>query len=360
MKFLILAGGSGTRLWPLSRLHKPKQVQPFLHRATLLQDTWRRLRKFNSPRDLWISTTLADYPLLVRQLPELLKSNVILEPLPRGTAAAVGMAASLLGSLFPGEAIATINSDHYVANDQKYQKTFRLIKAYLNKEPNHLCLIGLKPTYPETGYGYIKIGRQIASNGRGYNLWRVSRFIEKPALKLARRYLASKNYLWNSGIFIFHPDFILQLYKKLAPQHYQRLVKVTFRRQASGAYLAPRRLFKSWPNESIDYAVVEKAGRFLLVVAADFGWADVGNWRSVYDIVSHGRTVNVTRGRQLNIGGQGNLIYGLSGRLVATVGLNNMAIVDTPDALLVCPLAKAQEVKKIVVGLKKNKFTNYL
>ncbi len=358
MKILVLAGGSGTRLWPFSRALRPKQVQPFLDRRTLLQHTWARLRSRFPARDIFVSTTAAQAAEVRRQLPALLSNHLILEPVARNTAAAIGLAALVLQQLYPGEVVAVVSSDHHVTHTPRY---FRLLSAgerAVRAHPTHLLLVGLKPTYPETGYGYIKLGRRL-SGYRGSPLWRVAAFSEKPSLPVAKRYVSSGRYLWNTGLFMFYPAALLALYQAHAPTLARGLKRLPLRRTRRGAWTAGKQAFQALPAQSIDYAVVEKC-RNLVVLTGRFGWADVGHWRTIYDILAPSRGANVVRGRYVGLASAGNLVYSQSSTLVATVGVNDMVIVATPDALLICPRAQAQEVKLLVTKLKRLKLSQYL
>jgi mannose-1-phosphate guanylyltransferase len=359
MKVLILAGGSGTRLWPLSRLTKPKQVQPFLDNLTMLQHTWRRCRRSFSNHDIFVSTTKAHLKEVKRQLPQLKIDHLIVEPAAKNTAPAIGLACLIIKKLYPHEVVVTVNSDHHVKDSQAYGRALKLGERAVKASPDALLLLGLKPTYPETGYGYIKLGPKVPGLGSS-GVFTVERFIEKPPLAQAKKYLADWKYLWNSGLFMFYPESLLKLYHQHSPAVWHRLQRLKIGRLPGGEWTVNNsQEFLKFPALSLDYAVVERS-RNLAVLPAEFGWSDVGHWRTIYDLLVDQAGANVSKGRYVGIASQGNLIYSLAGKLVATVGVEDHVIIDTGDALLVCPKAKAQDVKHLVAMLKTKKLTKYL
>ena len=222
----------------------------------------------------------------------------------------------------------------------------------VKKHPDQIVLLGLNPTYPETGYGYIKLGKQKVSVGKD-KLFNVECFKEKPDLKTAKKYLKSWAYLWNPAYFVFRVDTMLALYKKHLPQQYKILMKIKN---------SPEKLKTEFPKIkpiSVDYGIMEKANK-LLCLPASFDWADIGHWRTVQEILADKKSDNVVKGKYIHMDGSGNLVYSYSNKLIATLGVKNSIIIETKDAILVCPKSKAQEVKKIVERLKKEGLSNYL
>lgn len=348
MKLLILAGGSGTRLWPLSTANEPKQVQPFLDKRTLLQYTWQRLRRGFVRRDIFVATTQKHLGLVERQLPELLPSHTIVEPVARNTAPAIGLAARVIRRMYPDEVVATVNSDHYVKQSSSYLKALRVAERIVRASPNSLLLFGIKPTYPETGYGYIEPQTRVPTRG-GIRVFTVKRFIEKPNLPQARLY--QQTMWWNSGIFVFYPQLLVALLAQHSPRLHQRLGRLRLSQDGKRRWRAPESGYRQLPDVSFDYAVVEHT-RNLQVLPVSFGWADVGHWRTLYDILAKPKGDNVVRGKYIGLGSYGNLIYNQTKKLVATVGIKDLVIVETDRALLVCQKARAQEVRQLVVKLK--------
>lgn len=351
MKIVILAGGSGTRLWPVSRKKSPKQTKPIIGSKTLLQRTYSRVKKGFTNSDIFLSINEKQLSEVRRQLPQLKKSQIICEPVTKETAAAIGLASILMAKKNPKEIIATVNSDHFVKDEKEFIRVLKLAGKVIKQNPNHLLLVGLNPTYPETGYGYIKLDKQIKSFNSD-KVFIVDCFKEKPDLKTAKKYLKSWAYLWNPAYFVFRADTMLSLFKKHLPNHYKILMIIK---------KSPTKLkteFKKIKPISIDYGIMEKAEK-LLCLPANFGWADVGHWRTVQEIISADKSSKI-RGKYIQLDSKGNLIYSFSNKLVATVGIKNSIIIETEDAILVCSKDKAQNVKKIVEKIKKESLYNYL
>lgn len=352
MKILILAGGKGTRLWPVSRESSPKQSQPLFGEQTLLQNTYQRICKGFKENDIFISTSQQQLPHIKKQLPQVKQSQLIVEPVAKNTAAAIGLASALLSRSNPQEIIATVNSDHFIKDIKEYLRVIKLAGKIVKEYPDHLVLIGLNPTYPETGYGYIKLNKELSAVGKD-KIFTVDSFKEKPDLKTAKRYLRHWAYLWNPAYFVFRASAMLDLFKDYLPGQYRILMKI----KNSPAVLKSE--FLRIKPISIDYGIMEKTKK-LLCLPASFAWADIGHWRNVQEILSTGPDSNVVKGRHVHLDSHGNLIYSFSNKLVATIGISNSIIVETNDAILICPKDRAQDVKNLVALLKKQGLTSYL
>lgn len=355
---VILAGGSGTRLWPLSRQSKPKQVQPFIDKESLILKTYKRLRQGFRKEQIFVVTSGSQMQSISRELKELPRENYILEPVKRNTGPALGLAAAYLGKRDKNAAFVLINTDHYIKNEQEFIRVLKLGERTVADFPQYLVLVGINPTYPETGYGYIKMGAQKIKYGQD-EVFIVEKFVEKPDLKTAQAFLKQWEYLWNPTWVMGRCDTYLELFKKYVPRDYPHLQKI----YAAGRKQERITISREFPKiraESIDYAILEKNKKMLVIPADLGGWADIGHWRTVKDILAKNQADNVVRGRYIHHDSAGNLIYSLSGKLIATAGVKNMIIIETEDAILVCPKERAQDVKKIVDKLAEKKMNEYL
>ncbi len=354
MKILLLAGGSGTRLWPLSRAKYPKQLLELTGgKRTLLQATYARLRKGFAARDIFISIGARQKNLVRAQLPKVPLSQYLVEPEAKNTAAAIAFAATHFSADDPQTIFATANADHFVARELVYLKTLKAAEQAVRRYPDHLVLLGIAPTYAETGYGYIERGTLLSRVG-GFPVYHVKRFIEKPPLEKAQGFLKTGRHYWNPAWFVWRADTLLKLYAKHLPD--------MARAFASGGDL--RKIFQRISPVSIDYGILEKTKK-LLLIPIEVGWADIGHWRTVDEVLrrrkGHGPVHNlVHQGKCVALDSSGNFISAPAGKLVATLGLQDTVVIDTGDVLLICPKHRAQEVRKIVAEVGKRGLKKFL
>lgn len=358
MHALLLAGGGGTRLWPVSRKSSPKQTQPFIDAETLLQKTYKRLRKGFGAEHITIACGKSDASEIRRQLPRVSGSRILVEPVRRNTGVAIAYAVMRLFHEDPKTIFVNVNSDAYVQNETEYLRVLRLAEKAVRAHASRLVLIGVNPTYPETGYGYIQMGDPFLKID-GHEIFDINRFVEKPDRKTAKRYLKSWKYLWNPTLVVGRADTFLALWKKHQPAHYRSLMAIEKSLGTAAEKKTIEREFRKMTSVAIDYAILEKA-RNMLVLPADFGWTDIGNWRAVADVLSQEKK-NVTKGKVVTVRTDSSLIYNLTKRqIVTTACVRDMIIIVTEDAVLVCPKTEAHEVKSIVEELERKNLTQFL
>lgn len=334
---IILAGGTGTRFWPLSRNTFPKQFMNLCSRKPMIEDTINRIRPLIGRDNIYIATNKIYHKNIkgcLKQLNVPIR-NVFFEPESRNTLAPIGVISRNIYGKDKEAVILVMPSDHYIKNTKRFLKT--LEKAVAAAKNGFIVTIGVTPDSPETGYGYIKV------KTRNKYFYLIDRFIEKPDIARARKFARDKRFYWNAGIFIFRADCMLEEIRRYNPEDFKVINKISGKPS----------LDKLWPkltSISIDYAVMEKTKKTVLI-PSDFGWMDLGSWRAIEYFSKKDKSGNIFRGDCIDIGSRNTLAWS-KGRLLATLGLNNIIIVDTKDALLVCSKDKTQDVKKIVQILK--------
>ncbi len=349
---VIMAGGSGTRFWPLSRQARPKQFLPLASKQPLITDTAARLKGLASVKDTFIVCGPRHAKAAAKLVKGLPKANLLVEPVARNTAPAIALAAVQVAARDPKGVMVVLPSDHHVADVPAFKRT--LADAADLAEAGHLVTLGIKPSRPETGYGYIQLGGPLEGEGR-----KVRAFKEKPDLETARAYVASGDYLWNGGIFVFRVDVILEAFARHMPEMQKGLdaLRKAVGKRTFGAVL--KKVFPKLPSTSIDYGVMEKAAN-IAVLPGDFGWSDVGSFAAIPEVRPADANGNVVSGAQAVVVDCHNCVVLADKRPLSVVGLTDMVVVDSGDAVLVVPKDKSQDVRKVVEALKARKLTKFL
>ncbi len=350
MKAVILAGGTGTRLWPLSRKDRPKQFQKLISGRTMLQETIARL-DFLKPSDIYISTNSGYLATVQKQTRDLIPpQNIIVEPDLRDTAPCIGLAATYLSKKTPKEVMAVIYADHLIQNKKEFVRKLKIAEKIARKE-NTLNIIEVKAKFPNVNLGYVKIGRMLKQVD-GSDIFSFERFTEKPDPETAKRFLQSYKYLWNTGLYVWRIDTILKHYRKNQPNTYSQLMKIRAQIGRKKEREALQNFYPKCDRISIDYGIMEKVNpKEVRIIPAELGWSDVGTWESIFEETAVRPTANIIKGKHLGIDTKGSLIYGDGKKLIATIGIKDLVIVETADAILVCKKDRSQDVKKIVEKL---------
>ncbi len=346
---VIPAGGSGTRLWPLSRATRPKFLLPLLGTRSLLQQTFDRLVQLTDPAHILVVCGPAHSPAIARQLPDLPAGNIIVEPSPNGTLPAIALANALIARNHPHAIVGSFAADHDVADPEQFADAVRAAMAAAST--GSLVTIGLTPSRPETGYGYIERTDEVVAESPTGIAYRAARFVEKPDLERAESYLVSGNYLWNAAMFTWQVDSFLQEVKRLQPDIFRGVAAIADAWETPSRERVTASVWHNLPDVTIDHGIMEQAAQ-VAVVPAEMGWSDVGDWNGLGDLIEQDALGNSVRGELLQIDTTNSVIWSETGRMVATVGLDNIIVVDTDDALLVVDREKSQEVRKVVEQLK--------
>jgi len=341
---VIMAGGAGTRFWPLSRAARPKQFLHLAGRGTMLQETARRLRGVVPPRRVLVVAPPQHARLVRAQLPDLPPDNLIIEPSARGTAACLALAAAHVARRAPHAAMAVLAADHVIHDVAALQVCLR--RAFAVAADGWLVTFGIPPTSPDTGYGYVRVGAPL--DRLRPRAARALRFTEKPDARTARRLLAAGDYRWNSGMFVWRVDVFQAALERHAPAVATAAAAVARQRGA-----AARRAYGRLPSEPVDTAVLERSDR-IAVVDATFDWSDVGSWEAMAALWGTDTDGNARRGDALLLDCRRTIVRA-GERLVAVLGADDLVVVDTPTAVLVCPRARVQDVRQVTAALARRR-----
>lgn len=347
---IILCGGSGSRLWPRSRSGHPKHLLTLNGGRTLVQETIARAKL--SPKRVFCITEASHAKILAKQVPEIPKSNIIIEPDRRGTASAIALAIAELSKVAkPDDVVVSLHADHLIKDRVEFERTMDAWVAAAASLPRIITL-GIQPTYPSTGLGYINLGDRLKQT-KGFDVFAIEQFVEKPNETIAKAYLKSGKYLWNAGLFAAK----LKTFEHELTTHMPKLME-TVRKMVESKPTVAKKLYLSLKPETIDYGVLEKS-KNLAVIPASFDWADMGSWADLHDVLEHDNHDNVIEGEYVDIDTKNCFVYSPD-RLVATIGVEDLVIINTKDAILICPKDRSQDVKKIVEQLKARGQTKFL
>lgn len=345
---VIPAGGAGTRLWPVSRVAHPKFLLPFLGDRSLLQQTAQRLSPLAPPRQTLVVCGSAHAAAIARQLPDLPEAHVVIEPSPKGTGPAIGLAAALIARSDPDAIMGSFAADHDVRDEAAFTRAIGV--ATEAARAGWLVTVGIRPTRPETGYGYVeRTGLPLVETEAG-TAYRVARFVEKPSLSCAKAYVASGRFLWNASMFVWRAQTLLDELARLQPALHARLLRIAEAWDSPGREEVLAAEWAELPASTIDQGVMEHAQR-IAIVPAEMGWSDVGDWHGLSVLMGGDDHGNSVRGQCVQVNTTNSAVWSVTGRLVAMVGIDNVIAVDTPDALLIADRTRTQDVREIVALL---------
>lgn len=352
----VLAGGSGTRLWPLSRSRRPKQLLSLVTDRSLIQETVDRIESLAPPQQVFIVTERSHSEDIRAQLPAIPAGNFVIEPVRRGTAPALALATLYVQAASPEGVMASLHSDALISNPEELLRALRLAEK-VAASTEQIVTLGVTPTHPATNYGYIEMAEALEGEAEGA-VHRAERFVEKPDPERAEQFLRSGKYLWNSGIFVWRVPVIMGLFRELMPGLYSHLMEIKPYLGTPEEEQVVAEVYPRMEKQTIDYGILERAPR-VAVVPTRLNWSDVGSWTELMDVVPPNDGSNLVRGTHLGIDTEGTLVYA-TGKPVFTIGLKNLVIVDTPDALLVATRERAQEVKRLVEQLEQREDLKHL
>lgn len=349
---VIMAGGGGTRLWPVSRKSKPKQFLSLFTEETLFQTTVQRLDGLFPSDHIFVVTVAEQAGELQRQAPEIPVANFLLEPAPRGTASVVGLAAAILHARDPQAIMTILPADHHIRNKDLFHHILGIAQSLAAK--NYLVTLGITPTHPAIGYGYIQCGKKLPDEF-SCPIYQVEGFKEKPDEPTAHLMINADNFYWNSGIFIWKTERILNEFSVQMPALRTGLEQIMTASSSPQLNSIIEKVWATLEPETIDYGIMERANNVAVVPAAGLGWSDVGSWDSLFGVLKSDENGNIVFGGSLDaLDTHNSLVYGNgdSERLIVTIGVDDLVIVDTKDVLLVCHKEHTQKVKEIVTRLK--------
>ena len=352
---VIMAGGVGVRLWPPSRKSRPKQVLRLISGTSLLRQSFERVAACLKPEQINVITTQAHLPFVMEEIPELPAGNLIGEPEGRDTANAVGLASAILARRDPDAVIAVFTADHIITPMDRFCAALEQAYKMAEEHPDALVTMGIKPNRPDTNYGYIWRGDRVAED-----VFEVKKFTEKPTVAKAMKYLGSGEYYWNSGMFVWRAATILDQIKKHLPQSYDAIGEIADAWSTDARQAKLEALYPTLMKISIDFAVMERAEK-VFVVEMPCHWVDVGSWPAMEAVIPADADGNVSACAQvINLGSRGNIIVSEEKHLIATIGVDDLVIVHSPDATLICTKRDATSIKELVDNVRAKYGDEYL
>lgn len=360
MHIVIRAGGAGSRLWPVSRKAAPKQFHAFLSERTMLQEALDRVRDIAPLEDIFVSTNTECKQLVLEQCPEIPSQNLIIEPARKDTAAAIGLESIMIAKRDPHAIVASLGSDHSVRLTKEFQEALLAAEAFVQKHPEYIVPIAIQPQHPDTSMGYIQYGDAI-EDVNGVTVHEVVRFTEKPDALAAKEFFEAGNYLWNANMFVWSAQTILDLYKTHLPEMYAQLEIIAAAIDTPEQEQVLHEVYPTLEKVAVDYGIIEKTHK-IATIAANIGWNDIGDWSRLKDELSATETENVVINAEHEGVDTNNVLMYRGGKkkLITTIGLDDLVIIDTDDALLIAKKSQTQRVKEIVEALEVNNRTDVL
>lgn len=356
MKILVLAGGKGSRLWPVSTSYKPKQFQKLISRKTMLQETVNRLRPLFSLNDIYISTNKEYFKEVRKELPDLPKKNIILEPTHRERVAAILLFFAHLQEKDLSKPILILPSDHLIKDESKLRQAILAGEKFIEENPDYILVFGEKPTSPDTGLGYIKKGKLVAEKDN-FKIYRIPFFKEKPNLKRAKSFLKTKNYLWNAGFFLFTPHLMKRLVKEFVPDNYRRYKRIRAAFKKKNFKKVLEKEYSQMDKVILEYSIIENYKK-IVVMPISVGWSDIGSWTVLKNSLTS-RNKDFIRGNHIGIDSKNIMVYAPEDKLVATIGIKDLIIVLTDDIILICHKKDSQKVRELTKKLEGDKKFNH-
>ncbi len=360
MHIVIRAGGAGSRLWPISRKAAPKQFHAFLSERTMLQEALDRVRDIVPLENVFVSTSLDCKSLVLEQCAEIPAQNLIIEPARKDTAAAIGLESMMIAKRDPDAIVASLGSDHSVRLTKEFQEALLAAEEFVKTHPEYIVPIAIQPQHADTSMGYIQYGESI-EEVNGTTVHEVVRFTEKPDAATAKEFFEAGNYLWNANMFVWSVKTILDLYKTHLPEMYVQLEKIAAAIDTPEQEQVLHEVYPQLEKVAVDYAIIEKTHK-IATIAANIGWNDIGDWSRLKDELSATEAENVAINAELETVDTNNVLVYRGGqkKLITTIGLDDLVIIDTDDALLIAKKSQTGRVKEIVEALEANDRTDVL